>query len=185
MALALADAVKPGLYLPGRAVMLAGFRVDLLRGAAPAYALQPVTMFVTYAFLHAGLAHLLVNMATLWSLGREVLARVGPVRFVALFLAGAIGGGVAYALLAPSTAVMVGASGSLFALAGVLLFWAWADRPDRFARLRFVLRWTAILVVFHVVMWWLLNGRLAWEAHLGGLIVGLALAPVMRRRAGA
>ena len=42
----------------------------LLTDWEPNFAYQPWLMFLTYAFLHGGLAHLAVNMVTLWSLGR-------------------------------------------------------------------------------------------------------------------
>ena len=62
------------------AYQYAGFWVGLLGTWKPNYTLQPYAMFVTYAFLHGGVIHLAINMATLLSLGRLVLARVGAAR---------------------------------------------------------------------------------------------------------
>jgi membrane associated rhomboid family serine protease len=47
-----------------------GFWVGLLGTWQPNYPSQPYLMFGTYAFLHGGPLHLLVNMLTLYSLGR-------------------------------------------------------------------------------------------------------------------
>ena len=53
------------------------FWAGLLHNWRPNYEAQPWTMFVSYAFLHGGLAHLAGNMLTLWILGRMVIARAG------------------------------------------------------------------------------------------------------------
>ncbi|NHX27304.1 rhomboid family intramembrane serine protease, partial [Escherichia coli] len=53
----------------------------LAEGWRPNYPAQPHAMFVTYAFLHAGVMHLIVNMVTLHSLGTEIINRGGARRF--------------------------------------------------------------------------------------------------------
>ncbi len=106
----------------------AGFWPGLLDNWRPNFALQPYTMFLTYAIFHAGLAHLVVNMITLWSLGLAVLDRVKIRGFVVIYLLSTIGGAVGYALLASGLRPMVGASGALFGLAGALLAWMYVDR---------------------------------------------------------
>lgn len=153
-----------------------GFWVGLLRDWRPNYPGQPVAMFVTYGFLHGGLLHLVFNMAALWSLGRAVVDRVGIRGFTALYVGALLGGGLGFALLAALLAPMVGASGALFGLAGGLLAWAYVDRYTVEEPLWPIARTVLILALLNVVIWWALDGRLAWETHLGGFVAGWIIA---------
>lgn len=149
-----------------------GFWPGLLRNWQPNFALQPYAMFVSYAFLHGGLIHLIVNMATLWSLGKSVLDRVGPVGFTLLYLLSTLGGAVVFGVLASDLRPMVGASGALFGLAGGVLAWAYVDRFTFREGLWPVAQAALLLLVLNVVMWWAMDGQLAWQTHLGGFIAG-------------
>lgn len=161
-----------------------GFWPGLLGNWAPNYTAQPITMFFTYSFLHGGLLHLIVNMIALVSLGEEAAWRVGSLRYALIYTGSILGGAIAFALLSTGLRPMVGASGALFGLAGAIIGW---DIQDRFrARLPLwsVLRIVGFLIVLNAVMFWSLNGQLAWETHLGGFVAGLALAFVFRSREG-
>lgn len=165
-----------GLIANGRlrqtAYDFGGFWPGLLGNWRPNYPLQPWTMFLTYGFLHGGPAHLIVNMITLWSLGRPVLARVGPLGFTLLYAAALLGGAAGFALLAPGLRPMVGASGALFGLIGGLLAWAYVDRFTFHEGLWPVLRAVLFLIALNLVLWWAMDGQLAWETHLGGFLTG-------------
>ena len=169
-------AADHGLIGPARLRRLAydygGFWPGLLADWRPNYTGQPWAMFVTYGFLHGGFAHLLVNMITLWSLGRVVLARVGAWGFGALYLATILGGAVGFALLAPGLRPMVGASGALFGLIGGVLAWTYIDRFTHAAGLWPVARAVLLLIALNLVLWWAMDGQLAWETHLGGFVTG-------------
>lgn len=156
------------------------FWAGLLHGWTPNYAAQPVTMFATYGWLHAGPGHLAGNLVALVWLGPQVLARTGTRGFLALWTASLLGGGAVFGLLATSPAPMVGASGALFGLAGE---WMVAEvRAAQGFRAR-ALRGGALMGVFvalNVVTWVLQGGHLAWETHLGGFLVGAGLAALWR-----
>ena len=154
----------------------AGFWVGLLHSWSPNYSSQPYVMFVTYGFLHGGFLHLVVNMVTLWSLGQAVLDRVGVRGFILLYSASLFGGAAGFALLASTLAPMVGASGALFGLAGGLLAWGYVDRFTLQEALWPVARAAGLLLTLNVVMWWALDGQLAWETHLGGFATGWVAA---------
>ena len=149
-----------------------GFWSQLLGGWRPNYALQPWTMFVTYAFLHGGLLHLCFNMAALWSLSPPVAERAGPGGLAAIFAAGVVVGAVAHGLTATTLQPMVGASGGLFGLAGALVGCAHADRRVLAEGIRPTLRAIALLTAINLAMWWALDGQLAWQTHLGGFLAG-------------
>ncbi|MBW4710770.1 rhomboid family intramembrane serine protease [Roseobacter sp. YSTF-M11] len=150
----------------------AGFWPGLLGAWTPNYTAQPYTMFLSYAFLHSGPVHLLVNMITLYSLGRIVQLRVGTTGFFLLYGAAVLGGGLGFGLLAETTRPMVGASGGLFGLAGGVLAWNYVDRFSAAQRLWPVARAAAGLLALNLVMWWLMDGLLAWQTHLGGFLAG-------------
>lgn len=159
-----------------------GFWVGLLQSWTPNYPNQPYLMFLTYGFLHGGFWHLLINMVTLWSLGQAVLDRVGTRGFVLLYGASLLGGAAGFALLASTLAPMVGASGALFGLAGGLLAWGYVDRFTLQEALWPVARAAGLLMAINVVMWWALDGQLAWETHLGGFIAGWVAALIIDPR---
>jgi membrane associated rhomboid family serine protease len=161
-----------------------GFWPGLLGDWRPNFAGQPVLMFLSYSFLHAGFVHLLVNMLTLASLGPAVHDRGGPARYTGIYVVSVLGGALAYGLLAPGVAPMVGASGGLFGLAGAVLAWDTAERRALRLGLRPVLRVVVFLVVMNLVLWWAMSGQLAWEAHLGGFLAGAALATLLGERRG-
>lgn len=176
-----------GLAGPARLRFLAyengGFWPGLLDDWQPNFPLQPYLMFVTYSFLHTGLLHLVVNMLTLWSLGKPVIDRVGLRGFVLLYSMSILGGAVGYALLAQGLQPMVGASGALFGLAGGLLAWMYVDRFTRQQGLLPVAQAVLLLIVLNFVLWWAMNGQVAWQTHLGGFITGWIMATLIDPRA--
>ena len=161
--------------LRGWAYENGAFWPGLLGGWQANYAGQAPAMFVTYAFLHGGIGHLVINMVTLWSLGLAVLQRVGPWRFLVVYAGATLGGAAVYGLLAQSGQPMVGASGALFGLAGAILAWMWEDQPTLRAALRFAGRAVLLLLAINVALHFVLQGQLAWETHLGGFLAGWVL----------
>jgi len=153
-----------------------GFWLGLLHGAEPRYPGQPVGMFATYGFLHGGLLHLAVNMLALLSLGNVIVRRIGQRRFLVAYAVSAAGGGAGFGLLSTSPAPMVGASGALFGLLGIWICWDYLDRRYYGDPLWVTLRALAFLVLYNLVFFILLSGRLAWETHLGGFVAGWLLA---------
>lgn len=163
----------PGLR--GRLYTVGAFWSPLLHGATPIFSLQPVTMFFTHALLHGGLLHLAMNMAVLLGLGTFVADRYGGRTVVPLFVVGALAGGAVFGLLSNEAIPMVGASGAIFAFLGVWTVWDWKRLRAVGASTRPV--WTRIFVLvgINVAMFVGLAGMLAWEAHLGGFLAGVAI----------
>lgn len=164
------------------------FWPGLLGDWEPVWPGQPAAMFLTYAFLHGGLMHLLFNMLVLVHLGRETVMRLGQGGFALLFAVTAALGAAAFALISPSPGPMVGASGAVFGLFGATQYWEYQRRRAAGAPLGPVWRMMFGLVLMNVVLWFLVSGYLAWEAHLGGYLAGFAFAwfvtPTIRHRAG-
>ena len=173
--LSLADAgivADPSLR---RRVFVAGaFWASLLHGDAPLYAAQPMTMFVSHAFLHGSLLHMAMNLTILLALGRFTADRYGPGAVLPVFLLTAIAGGAAFGLLSDDRLPMVGASGAVFGFLGVWIAWDWRRHRAAGASTGPVVRRVLVLVFLNVVLWFALAGGLAWQAHLGGFLAGLA-----------
>jgi len=91
---------------------------------------------------------------------------LGRVRFLAVYLASALGGSVLYYLIAPVGIPALGASGAIFGLFGAWFVLA--------RRLRIDSRLIVGLIVLNLVIGFVVP-NIGWQAHVGGLIVGAAL----------
>jgi membrane associated rhomboid family serine protease len=139
----------------------------------PALAGEQPWRFVTAAFLHSpsNLLHIAFNLYALYLTGPYLEQVLGRLRFAALYLVAAFGGSVGYLLIAGLDAPpTVGASGAVFGLFGALLV-----VQRRLGRQTGQI--VGVLVVNGVLGFALPN--VAWEAHLGGLLTGAAVAAVM------
>ncbi len=113
-----------------------------------------------------------VNMAMLAACGTAATARVGPWRFLALYLAVMPLAALAYAFANGPEGTMAGASGAIHGVAGAVVVWALIDgRPGRAAM------WLAMVLGLNGWFWWLTGGNFAWELHLAGLLIWAAAAP--------
>jgi membrane associated rhomboid family serine protease len=165
-----------------RALIAGAFWASLLHGDAPLYAVQPVTMFLSHAFLHGGLLHMAMNVTILLALGRFTADHYGGRVVLPVFALGAIAGGAVYGVIADGSLPMVGASGAVFAFLGLWIAWDWRRHRQAGFSTGPVLRRIGVLVLINVVTMIGLQGMLAWEAHLGGFLAGLAIGFWMEGR---
>lgn len=117
-----------------------------------------------------------MNMVFFLGLGSKIAKNYNENIAFGIFFFSAIMGALFYSLLSSSKVPMIGASGGVF---GYLGFW---KTMEFFYRrkynlsikpiLIFVLVFTVINIVFNLV----LQGSLAWEAHLGGFLGGCLCA---------
>jgi membrane associated rhomboid family serine protease len=126
---------------------------------------------VTTAFLHSGTMHILFNMYALYLLGPGVERQVGSRSFAGLYLASALLGSVAYAAF--NTGPAVGASGAVFGLFGAWLASAWKGRNTAAGRAQ--LQSIGVILGINLLLP-LAVPRIAWEAHVGGLVAGFLIA---------
>jgi membrane associated rhomboid family serine protease len=180
------------------ACMLAGFVLELspggeadllLRrwGLVPADVLASpaawVTLF-TSLFLHAGWLHLLSNVVYLGVFGGSVEQRLGRLRYLGVYLASGVLGGLSYVAAQPtSDAPAVGASGAIAGIiaANLVLVVHRATGPSRPALVLLVV-WLLTQLFSGVASITTTTG-IAWWAHLGGFASGLVLTRVLRKRA--
>lgn len=156
------------------------FWPGLLHGWIPNYAAQPYTMFLTYAFVHGGLTHLIFNMVTLVSLGVAVIRDIGQIGFLVIYAVSTLTGALVFVIFTTSSQPMVGASGALFGLAGALVWWniAYTFQQDTTVTVKaaLVLWPITILILLNVFMYYGFDKNVAWETHLGGFIGGVLVA---------
>ncbi|MFE2156317.1 rhomboid family intramembrane serine protease [Streptomyces lydicus] len=122
---------------------------------------------VTAMFLHQQIPHIAFNMLSLWWLGPPLEAALGRLRFTALYLISGLGGSALSYLLAAQNQPSLGASGAIFGLLGataVLL-----------RRLNYDMKPVLILLGLNLAFTFLWP-NIAWQAHVGGLVVGAAVA---------
>ncbi|MGW8482698.1 rhomboid family intramembrane serine protease [Microbacterium sp. NPDC055903] len=127
---------------------------------------------LTAALTHSSIFHVGFNMLSLWVIGRTLEPMLGRWRFLTLYVLGAIGGSVAVACIDPTVAT-VGASGAIFALFGSLL----VIGRQLGANI------TGLLVLFgiNLVIGFIPYFNIAWQAHIGGAVVGAAVAFIILR----
>ncbi len=154
--------------------------------------------FLTSMFLHGNLFHIFFNMYYLYIFGRAVENTLGPRRFLALYLASGIVASVFHTAfsalqgIAALTVPAVGASGAISGVLGAYLMlypgtsmtvcWWYAIFPLCFT-LRastYLLFWFAIQVIYGYLS---AGSGVAFFAHAGGFLGGIALLPLLLDRA--
>jgi len=102
-----------------------GAETEYLRHWASQFVLDPrpghlyLWQFVSYAFLHAGLVHIIGNMFFLYLFGNNVNDKLGHIGYLSFYLAGAVFSGIGHILMSGSP--VLGASGAVAAVTGAYL----------------------------------------------------------------
>jgi membrane associated rhomboid family serine protease len=194
----------PGEIITGRDIVTPDrIMIEPITGqhvAMPGLQPTPVPVFltlITSMFMHGGLAHIFGNMLFLWIFGDNIEDRIGHFRYLIFYLVCGVLAGLAHvfstvifagsneaSLLVPS----LGASGAISGVLGayILLF------PTN--RVVVLLGWFAMpMPAFIAIGLWFVfqlisglgmlgsgsqQGGVAYAAHIGGFIAGLALIKV-------
>ncbi|GAA4057334.1 rhomboid family intramembrane serine protease [Microbacterium laevaniformans] len=127
---------------------------------------------LTVTLVHASIFHIAFNMLALWALGRSLEPLLGRWRFLGLYLLSALGGSVLTALLAPNTWV-VGASGAVWGLLGAMFVIGRHLGANVTA--------IAVLLGINLVITFLPGSNIAWQAHIGGGLVGALIGVIFAR----
>lgn len=177
-------------FFPGR--YTGGYDLDLYAFLAP----------VTYSLLHGSLAHLAVNIVCLAAFGSPLANRLGTGRFIAFWIATALGAVLLHFVLHPSELVpLVGASGAISGMMGAAARFAFRidrslDKPafggpvlgmSEVFRSRQAVTFLAVWMVVNLVTGLGfgtpgMESQIAWEAHIGGFLVGFLCLPLFDRR---
>jgi membrane associated rhomboid family serine protease len=157
-------------------------------GAFDTIAIPEAFTLISYMFLHTNFLHLTSNMLFLWVFGDNVEDAMGHVRYLAFYILCGIAAALVHALVQPTSRLpLMGASG---AVAGTIaaylilhprvLVWVLAFRviPLRVTAVWILGLWLATQLFMVLVNW---GDQVAWWAHIGGVVAGGLLIPLMRR----
>jgi membrane associated rhomboid family serine protease len=155
---------------------------------------------LTSMFMHGGILHIAFNMLFLWIFGNNVEDSMGRARFVLFYLLAGIAAAYAQALLdTDATVPAIGASG---AVAGVLGGYLLLYPHARVLTLVFIIFFVTLIEIPAVIMlgiWFVLQflpaigqvattdvsatgGGVAYFAHIGGFVFGLAAIKLFANR---
>lgn len=124
--------------------------------------------WITAMFLHAGWLHIGFNMWALYDLGPVCESLYGTSKYVTLYLATGVIGNIAASLTQSS---VLGASGALFGLLGLLVTYGLRERDSASRQLRaYAGRW-----IVYALIWTFVIPGISAAAHIGGLLGGIAL----------
>jgi membrane associated rhomboid family serine protease len=186
-------------FIPAR------YGADPAAGAFPGGFGADLWTFFTYAFLHADLLHLGLNLAWLIPFATALARRFGAWRYVLFMLVTAAAGALAQLISSPQeVAPMIGASAAISgAMAGAMRFifqphgplvsWrdgAGYDEAYRVPAVPLLATFRDLRFLLFLVVWMGLNilfglgalslgsepgQQIAWQAHIGGFLAGLLL----------
>jgi membrane associated rhomboid family serine protease len=165
------------------------------RHAADAVAaLWPPATVITSMFVHGGLSHLAGNMLYLFIFGAAVEARMGALRYLYFYFAAGIAAAVATVWIAPgSTVPVIGASGAIAGVLGAYFILFPRGRILALVPLFVFFQFIEVPAVVYLLLWFAVQlyyglmegahgaliGGVAWWAHVGGFLFGIALAPMV------
>jgi len=177
-----------GRVAPGTSVPL---------GPGMACVIDPVADWrtaLTHMFLHGSWFHLIGNLWFLWVFGDNVEDSMGGLRFVLFYVVCGLAAFAAQAATSPGSAIpMVGASGAIGGVMGayarlyprapvhlLIIFFLWVDRTVVPAVLMLGY-WFVIQVLGGIPALASETGGVAFWAHVGGFLAGIALVGVFTK----
>ncbi len=145
---------------------------------------------LTSMFLHGGLMHVAGNMLYLWTFGNNIEDSMTHGRFVVFYVICGVAAALSQALIDPTSELpMIGASGAVSGVLGAYIVLHPHAKVWTFVVFRtFWLPASLVLgfwIVVQIANAWIAPagmGGVAWFAHIGGFLAGMALIPLFRRR---
>ncbi len=146
---------------------------------------------ISYAMLHGSWMHLGFNMVAFFALGSACWKIMGSARFFIFFALTAIAGAALFASFRPEEqSVLVGVSGVIFGLIAAIKRVDYRIRALRGQDVRMaMLRFIGIIIAINLVIGFFpiddgsgfTGASVAWEAHVGGFLLGWLVTPWLVR----
>ncbi len=167
-----------------------------LRLAGPAEALMTLATFITATFLHAGILHIAGNMLYLFIFGPAVEERLGSPRYATFYFLAAVAAGLAMVAMGPNSRVpVIGASGAIAGVLGAYFVLYPRGRITTIWPLLLIWPVMEIPAYFYLLLWFVVQlwaaivsgaqgplvGGVAFWAHVGGFLFGVAAGPMLAR----
>jgi membrane associated rhomboid family serine protease len=157
----------------------------------------PLTIF-TAMFMHGGWLHLLSNMLYLWIFGDNIEDILGHVKYLVFYIVCGISATLIHGFINIDSQIpTIGASG---AIAGVLGAYMLLYPRARIKTLLIIIFFVKIVYIPAIIIlgFWILiqvisgfaeyglrtGSGIAWFAHIGGFIAGMALIAIIKKRKG-
>lgn len=140
---------------------------------------EPWTIF-TSMFMHGGFSHILFNMYALWMFGSLIEQKIGSKNFLISYLASGVAAAIAFEIYHQAMGTLgisaLGASGAIMGILGLTIMLLPEMKVLFFFIIPMSMR-TAGIIFALIDLFGLFNptSSIAHIAHLGGLMVGLAL----------
>ncbi len=172
------------------------FRTEIINelGFRPVYLslemLPNIYTLFTSMFVHSDFLHILGNMFVFFFMGVAFEQRIGPKKFILIYLITGVCGALTHSLLnIGSTIPLIGASGAIFGIMGAF---AYAYPRDEIVMpvpigIMFIMRIkviyaTILFAAFEtLIVFFSVQDSTAHFAHLGGLASGVVLAAILLR----
>lgn len=149
----------------------------------------PVSVYLTFLtsmFMHGGISHIFGNMLFLWVFGDNIENRIGHLRYAIFYMVCGLAAALGQIVMDTGSVIpMLGASGAISGVLGgyLLLYPKRRIRAILFNFLTDVPAYVAlgIWIVYQIVTGYLTPagaGGVAYAAHIGGFIAGLALIKI-------
>jgi membrane associated rhomboid family serine protease len=164
-------------------------RAPLLPSGLPVY----VTL-LSSIFMHGGWLHLIGNMLFLWVFGDNVENAFGSVKYLLFYVVCGVAASWAQIITDTSSQIpMIGASGAVAGVMGAYLIMFPGAMVRTIVSIVFFVTVVHLPAIILIGLWFLLqlfqgissvgmDAGTAFWAHVGGLIVGAALTPLLRSR---
>jgi rhomboid family protein len=181
--------------IPARVAGAFGGASGATRIAADPRTMAALGTLVTSMFLHGGLLHIAGNMLYLFIFGAAVEEAMGHGRFLCFYLASGIAAACATVAFAPHSHVpVIGASGAIAGVLGAYFIFYPQARILTLLPL-FIIYFLEVPAVVYLLIWFAIQlyfgletvgpgavaGGVAWWAHVGGFLFGMALGPLVGR----
>lgn len=144
---------------------------------------------ITHMFMHGGWLHIIGNMWFLWIFGDNIENALGRVRFLIFYLiCGLAAAAAQIATDFNSVVPMIGASGAVSGVLGAYILLHPRSRIKVLLFFFLIIEVPAVIVLGFYFALQVLNGLygmddgIAYWAHIGGFVAGLALVKLMKKK---
>lgn len=160
---------------------------------------QALLPLFTCMFLHGGFLHIIGNMWFLWIFGGNVEDRLGSIPYLFFYLVAGIGSGISQTLFSWGSHIpSIGASGAISGVLGAYVVFFPNSRILTLVPLLIIFFTWRIPAVIFIGLWFIAQflsgisslgtqsmGGVAWWAHVGGFLIGVVVAAIVRAAGGA